>query len=457
VGGRPKDWHPVADKDPIPGDPEGVATLGRQLRDTAAVIQQQIKNLQAVAEVTAWDSDAGTEFRKTAKGTVGKLEAAFKRYDAAAHALGTRVGDQHTHNYASQLNHAQEKADAARKDAQDADGRKSTAQKQLDALTDSHHDKSKKKGLQTSLDTANSDIQDAKDRIETAKQIRDNAAKLARQSIDNIIDHDSLKDQHSFWGDLLSRISDIADTVATWCAIASLALGWIPIVGQALAGALGTVSMIAAVVSLACITVQYIRGEASLLDLGKSALGFLMMGVGKAFAKMGGKFASRALPRLIRASSRRGGQMLRRDRQIFNKIAGKSFSLTPEEIKNSLTEPFSEAFSGSGLREAWDNTKNVFSWRNWKDAKDTLAANGGLRRGIAREFSIVDPDVAHDLKSAKNIAQSLGNLDSLNKISRQASALTLAGIGITGTNFALDDKFRGMVKNWTGDLENVFD
>ncbi|WP_326754168.1 hypothetical protein OHB56_24490 [Streptomyces sp. NBC_01635] len=59
VSVRPRDWHPVADSDPVPGDPEQVAALGQQLRRTAEELDRQIKNLRAVAEVDAWDSKAG--------------------------------------------------------------------------------------------------------------------------------------------------------------------------------------------------------------------------------------------------------------------------------------------------------------------------------------------------------------------------------------------------------------
>uniref|UniRef100_A0AAU3I3R2 WXG100 family type VII secretion target n=1 Tax=Streptomyces sp. NBC_01393 TaxID=2903851 RepID=A0AAU3I3R2_9ACTN len=132
VAGRPRDWHPVADSDPIPGDPDRVAALGRQLRKTAEELDRQIRNLKAVVDVDAWDNKSGKEFREKAKGNVKKLEAAFKRYDTAATAIGSEVvevggGYQDklhagSRNYASDLNRAQEIADAALKDAQDAEG-----------------------------------------------------------------------------------------------------------------------------------------------------------------------------------------------------------------------------------------------------------------------------------------------------------------------------------------------
>ncbi|MGW5737451.1 MULTISPECIES: hypothetical protein [Streptomyces] len=99
------------------------------------------RDLKTVAEVDSWDSKAGREFREKAKGSVKKLEAAFKRYDAAADAFGSEVtegGGGHEDkrhakpkNYASDWNRAQEIADKARTEAREADDRTSVNQKAL--------------------------------------------------------------------------------------------------------------------------------------------------------------------------------------------------------------------------------------------------------------------------------------------------------------------------------------
>ncbi|MET8178498.1 putative T7SS-secreted protein [Streptomyces sp. NPDC005336] len=460
MGGRPHDWSPVAEKDPVPGNPDRVASLGKKFRDTADVISQQIKNLKAIADVTAWDSDAGREFRKTAKGSVGKLEAAFKRYDAAADALGVKVGDEHTQNYASQLECAQVKANAALRDAKEADRHKSTAQKHLDKLTDTKDDKSKKKDFETSLATADSDIQDAKDRIEDAKTIRDNAAKKAKDSINNIIEHDSLKDKESFWGSLLDSVNEVMGTIATWCGIASLLVGWIPIIGQALAGVLGTIAMVASLVSLACTITMFLRGEADLWDIGFAALGFIMMGVGKAFGKVAGKFAGKALPRMGRAAGRvKNGKFNPRDIKKLNKIAGQADKLTGREIAQSLREPFAEIATKSGWKGALGSMKTVLRPRNWGDAYRAVSANGGVARGIAKSFSVVDASVAADLKAAKSMANSLGDISALNKISKRVTHLTFAGVTLTGSNLALDDNVNKWlhIPDWKGKLKSLAD
>lgn len=442
MGARPRDWHPVAEKDPIPGDPVQVAVLGKKLRDTADVLEQQIKNLKAIAEVTAWDSDAGKEFRKTAEGTVGKLEAAFKRYDAAADALGTRVGDEHTKDYASQLHRAQQKADAALKEAQEADGRKSAAQKSLDGLKDSDRPKddneSKKKEFQSSLDAADGEVQAAKDRIDDAKKIRDDAAKAAKDSINNIIEHDSLKDKESFWGSVLETVKKVADTVATFCAAASLLVGWIPVIGQALAGILGTIAMIASLVSLGCTIIQIIRGEADLWDLGFAVLAFATLGVGKAFNKIAGKYASKALNRMNRAA----GRNVRRDRQKLNKLGDLKEKLPLKEKLQSFKEPFADVFTKSGWRKTGDNFKTVFKPSNWSDARTAIQNNGGL----AKSYSMADGGIAADLKKAKSLTDKLGDSDAVNKISDRVGKYTLIGTAITGSALVQDDN----VIAWTG-------
>ena len=314
MGRRPRDWYPVADNDPIPGDADQMAALGKQLRKTAAELERQIRNLKAVADVEAWDSKAGKEFRQKAKGNVKKLEAALTRYDTAADAIGTRVTENggtihdkihaEPKDYASDLNRAQEIADAALRDAKDADERKGTAQRSLDTLSDnksgsdspSDGQASDRKKIEAKRDAAHGEIEAAKEKIRQAKAIRDAAADRARESIDGVISHDALKD--GFWETLVNNIAEITSIISTWCGILSLVVGWIPVIGQALAGVLGAIAMIATLVNTLATLIQVFQGNAKLMDLGMSALGFLMMGVGKAFSKVAGKFAMTALGRI---------------------------------------------------------------------------------------------------------------------------------------------------------------
>lgn len=313
MSGRPRDWHPLADVDPVPGDPDQLVALGRKLRKTADELGRQIRNLKAISKVESWDSDAGKEFRKKAEGSQGKLEAAYKRYDAAAAAIGSDIQEvgggyqDQLHapstNYASDLNRAQKIADSALKEAREADERKSTTQKSIDGLS-GKGEKEEKKKLEGKLDSASGDIEAAREKIESAKSIRDDSAKKAREAIDDIISHDSLKD--GFWDKLLDDVNNWTAKIATACGIAAMLVGWIPVIGQALAGLLGTIAMTASLIGLVCTVIQFARGDADWMDLGVAALGFLAAGVGKAFSKYAGKFLAKTLPRLQRAAGRPG-------------------------------------------------------------------------------------------------------------------------------------------------------
>ncbi|MFG2790568.1 hypothetical protein [Streptomyces sp. NPDC048419] len=453
MAGRPRDWHPVADSDPIPGDPDRMAALGKQMRKTADELERQIRNLKAVVEVDAWDNKSGEEFREKAKGNVKKLEAAFKRYDTAATAIGSRVDEvgggyqdklhASPRNYASDLNRAQEIADAALKDAQDADERKGAAQKSIDGLSGKDRKKEDvdkdRKDLETKRDTAGGEINAAREKINEAKKIRDDAAKHARDSLDAVINHDSLKD--GFWETLVDDIATVTSWIATVCGILSLVVGWIPVIGQALAGVLGAIAMIATLINFIATFVQVLQGNADWLDLGIAALGFVLMGVGKGFSKIAGKFAKGALGKLGKAGVARTARQLSRANKNLRRLSGKEFKLGKGDVWKSIKEPFTEPFSKS----AWsDNLKALKpGGGNWSLAKNELQLRGGgsLFKGIPKSFSMADPGVASDLKSVKlGTAALASQFDgaALNTISKTAGRMSLAGAGITLGGLGLD-------------------
>jgi Putative T7SS secretion signal domain len=106
------DWSVLGESsDPIPGDPEEVAAFGKQLRETADMIQRQSASIKNLTSGEGWDSDAGDGFKKTAGDTADKLLKAYDRYDAAATALGETIDYANPErNWASALYHAQDEA-----------------------------------------------------------------------------------------------------------------------------------------------------------------------------------------------------------------------------------------------------------------------------------------------------------------------------------------------------------
>ncbi len=221
---RPKDWSPLYDSDPVPGDPDEVARLGKKLRAMADEIDRQARNIKALSSVDGWNSEAGRAFHETAGDTAGRLKKAYDRYDEASAALGTKVIDGESEEYASELHRAQRLADKGLREYRDAEADYKAADKVLEPLNGKvltgddavTHSKQQKKH-----DDAAQLMLEAEKKIMRAKTIRDEAARRAARRIKNVIHHDGVHDP----GGIMDWIADHADwfsAAATVLAVVAL-------------------------------------------------------------------------------------------------------------------------------------------------------------------------------------------------------------------------------------------
>ncbi|WP_406172598.1 hypothetical protein [Streptomyces sp. NBC_00996] len=278
---RPKDWSPLWDSDPVPGDPYEVAKLGKKLRGMADEIDKQARNIKALASVDGWDSDAGRAFHEIAGDAAGRLKKAYDRYDEAASALGTKVreDDGESDEYASELRRAQRMADEGLQEYRDHEVDYKAAAKVLDpnqgkVLTGNEaveHSKQQKK-----QDDASALMTKAGSKIMKAKVIRDEAVSRAARKIKNVIHHDGVHDPGGIM-DWLADHADLFSTIATYVAAAALIAAVI-----LSAGALTPVLLIAlaSVMSATALTGRlydvFARGgKLDLLAMGMDALGII--------------------------------------------------------------------------------------------------------------------------------------------------------------------------------------
>jgi hypothetical protein len=314
--GRPADWSPLTDADPVPGDPYEVAALGRRFRATAAEITAAAKRLRTMCTDQFWDSGAGTAFRDRSDATAGKLDKAHARYAAAATALGTDPGDAAPStavrpNYAGALAQAQRLSERALPPAQDAAHTQRVAMNQLDDLsvskplqtgqltTDSSGhlpsaplDNPEAAALKRHYNAAADQLATARALLDRATALRATAANNASNLISGVINSDGLGD--SWWdhftnfidehAGLLQAISQVAGWVATACGMLALVVGWIPFVGQALAAVLGTIALVASVVALIADVLLKIGGKGSWFDLAMDVIAVASFGLGRAAA-----------------------------------------------------------------------------------------------------------------------------------------------------------------------------
>jgi hypothetical protein len=317
------DWTPLADADPVPGDPYEVAVLGRRFQATAQEITAAAQRLRTMCTDVYWDSGAGEAFRQQSVQTAGKLAAAFDRYSAAAKAMGTDPADSSPStaarpNYAGTLDQAQAISMRALQPAQDAATTQQTTLSRLrteygqwlapDAL---YPDASGHlppplalvlpgpAGTAAAADivalvrhynSAADTIATSRGLVTQAAVLRDEAAGNAANLIEGVIGSDGLAD--SFWdrvtnfidehAALLQTISEIAGWVATVTGTLALLVGWIPIVGQALAAVLGTVALAASVVTLLSDALLKLGGEGSWSDIALDVIAVASFGLGRA-------------------------------------------------------------------------------------------------------------------------------------------------------------------------------
>jgi hypothetical protein len=265
---RPVDWSPLADADPVPGDPLEVAALGRRFQATAAETAAAAKRLRAMCTDEFWDSNAGAAFRQRSRETAAKLDTAHARYAAAALALGTDPGDLGPStaarpNYAAALRQAQRLAERILSHAQAAARSQQRVMSQLEAYAAAlppgalipdaagHLPSSSPIGLGAAdtaeaeklvrqYNTAADSIAVYRAVVASAQRTRDVAAANASSLISGVINSDGLGDSWRDYvatfvdehADLLSVTAQVAGQMATECVTLALKMGGVRAGGQ---------------------------------------------------------------------------------------------------------------------------------------------------------------------------------------------------------------------------------
>jgi hypothetical protein len=282
VSRRSSDWPPLWDEDPTPGDPDEVAALGRKLRKMAEMIDEQAKTIKALSSVDGWDSDAGRAFNEIADGAGDRLKKAFERYDEAANALGTKVADGESKEFAGELHRAQKKADKALADYQDAKSDHDLAEREVKKFTDKYlvtdipeaerpeYERWKKK-----QNEALHGIGQARKEVKDARDIFDDAGDRAARRIKNVVHHDAVRDPGGFmnwladWADTFSNLSAILSVLAVICAFVPPLQFLVPI--------FATLAVLSSAAALAghAYDMSVRGGKVNWLKLGTDALGIL--------------------------------------------------------------------------------------------------------------------------------------------------------------------------------------
>lgn len=367
---RPTDWSPVdRSRDPVPGDPDVVEAAGKHYVEVAEAIELAARRLRELSHHDSMKGKAVDEVREKADDVAGDIERAHTRYAAVGKALK---------DYAGPLRTAQERADGAlakavtaESDLRAARGRQTSAQ---DALTRARQDDlnaaagappADHSHLEQSVRTADQDVSTAegtlrwaRGEVDEAEDDWERAARTARDLISPVLKSNGLDDG---WRDNISKfvatLAKWAGAIAAACGIAALLVGWIPVIGQALAAVLGAIALVAGIVSLLANFFLAANGYGDWSAVVLDVIGLASFGIGRAVLK-----GSQAAYRGANASARmRAGTIAARS--PGSRIPGGLPGSSATAIRSLLggAAPMSRAQARSAL--AASNSVSNFSFR----------------------------------------------------------------------------------------------
>ncbi|MGW3287876.1 putative T7SS-secreted protein [Streptomyces sp. NPDC001002] len=382
---RPADWAPLAETDPVPGDPEGIRREVAHMRKIAEKLRTQAKAMQAIADCDGLRGKYADELGDKARGLGRRLDLAEDRYRKVKGHLGGWADDMET---------AQTRADRALDDAKDA-------QRVIDLRKPDNGSEGTGKGSDRGHPDDTPAVKRAEEALETARtkltqavsfygERADHHAGRIRSSIDDDME-DSWWNEAKAWagsdwlGDLAEWLSDIT-TVLSIIAI------FFPAVG-ALAGFLTGVVIVIHVL-------QALTGNGSWFDVLTDVASFKMArnGIRAAKAVKGLQQEARGLSEGLakaqarreamraNAASRRGGGRLARVHRARENASGRAAGRQvrdeplPELSRNEKVLAF-------GDRDTSKQVKDIRRWRSQypDNARLATAADAAERQlGMAR-------------------------------------------------------------------------
>lgn len=230
---RPTDWHPLADRDPVPGSPKDVDDEVEHMKNVAKKLRDQAEKLHKIAKKEGLKGKYSDKLTEGAAELGKKLDQTAERYEGVK---------KHLSGWAGELRGAQSAAGDA-------------------------------------LELAKSDEEQAKKDLKKAKEKYDNEADHYATLIENAIDDDPLTD--SWWDNVkdwidknagwLKVVIEIASYVATALAIAAIFISGIGI-GVVLAAG---IAVLVARVGMAA------AGQGSWADVALDVFALATMGLGR--------------------------------------------------------------------------------------------------------------------------------------------------------------------------------
>ncbi|MBB0243112.1 hypothetical protein FNQ90_03045 [Streptomyces alkaliphilus] len=433
---RPRDWEPLTDdgRDPVPGDWEAIKEAAARYRRTATMIGECGDLLDELGEDgESWKGKAGEAVREEATDLAANIRRVWGRYNAAANALA---------EYWPELEEAQEESLELRRTARSAQGTIGYYAPKAEAAEDEDaEDHDRLDHYEERLEEAREELAAARARLGEVVSDVNRAAEKAAEAIGDFIGGDQVKDH---WTDgfknaltslknALIVLGEIAGWVAAIAGIAALLVGWIPVIGQALAAVLGVIALVATLFSLLG---NILKGNWAGVAL--DVVGLLTFGIGRAVGsglKAAGASSKWTAFRSLRAQLQFGNRTARVTRA--ESIMGAPMNRLRHAAGNTASPPSGvsgwarEAFGGLGT-EFRQGVSTIFSRQSYANVFSG-ADTHGLRARLHQVFA--NPNAAADasvLAGARAAGADAGSaFTNMSNAQLGAQATGAGGLGVT--------------------------
>jgi hypothetical protein len=287
---RPVDWHPLAEKDPIPGDPEDIRDEVTRMKNLASTLRDQAAILRKAADGDALKGQYADAIREKSDDLEKHFRETAARYERVVGDLGT---------WADELEGFQERADGVLRAAKRADEEHAAEVRKKEAEAEKDGDK---KAPPEESDP-DSHLTPYRKQLNQVISERDSRARHHADNIGRDIS-DIIKD--SGWENIKDWVHEHADTIKTvveilsWAAtiIGVLALLFTPVGWVATAVLITTLSLTALVG--AGHTMLALSGDGNWADVAMDVFALATLGFGS-IAMKGVKAAAATLKTASRA------------------------------------------------------------------------------------------------------------------------------------------------------------
>ncbi|MFF0204144.1 putative T7SS-secreted protein [Streptomyces sp. NPDC005017] len=233
---RPTDWSPIAETDPVPGDPEAVRDEATRLKTIAETLERQVEKLRRLGKDDNIKGKYAETLREEADKLAGRFEKTKGRYKKVSGHLST---------WADELEYAQ--------------------------------DESKRALDKAKADEKNEDVvDDAKKQLIKAINHRNTHGQLANRRIRDAIDDDV---EDSLWDDTIGWVKDHAEGFKLFLDV----LSWIGTIAAIVAIFIPGLNLLVLGLGLAVVLGRFLlvkAGKSTWMDLAFDAFGLLTMGAG---------------------------------------------------------------------------------------------------------------------------------------------------------------------------------